>query len=318
MRLVILLVAFIAGIQPYIKANQYDIVVAHDGSGNYRTVQEAINAVKDNNPQRTTIFIKTGIYHEHVEVPSSKINLSLVGEDVEKTVIIDTLCVRSVDRITGKSLSRIQTTTFVVFAADFYAENLTFENNSQVLAQALAISIEGPRAKFKNCRLVGFQDTAYLSGKSYFKDCYISGTTDFIYGPATVVFEDCTIHSRRGNYLTASSAPEDRKFGFVFLHCKLTSEPGVLTYLGRPWREYANVAFIKCKMGAHIRPEGWNNWSKPEREKTVTYVEYHSKGPGANIGTRVKWSRQLTDQEVKSYTVKNVLSGADHWDYTNP
>jgi pectinesterase len=125
-------------------------------------------------------------------------------------------------------------------------------------------------------------------------------------------------HDGRGNYFTASSAPEDSRFGFVFLNCILSSEPGVLAYLGRPWREYANVAFIKCKMGAHIRPEGWYNWGKPEREKTVTYVEYHSKGPGANIIARVKWSRQLTDQEAKKYTIQNILSGADHWDYKKP
>lgn len=305
---------FFAGLYAH-AGNKYDIVVAKDGSGDFKSVQEAIHSVKDNNPKRTTIFIKNGIYQEHVEVPETKMNLSLIGENAEKTIIIDSLCVLSVDPETHRKLSRTETTTFVIYASDFYAENLTFENNSTVKAQALAISIEGERAKFLNCRLVGFQDTMYASGICYLKNCYVSGTTDFIYGSATMVFQNCEIHSRRGNYITASSAPKDNPFGIVFLNCKLSAEPEVVTFLGRPWREYANVVYINCEMDAHIRPEGWNNWGKPEREATATYAEYHSKGPGANRDARVKWSKQLTDQESEKYTVENILSNTNHWDY---
>jgi pectinesterase len=120
------------------------------------------------------------------------------------------------------------------------------------------------------------QDTLYAAGQNtcqYYDSCYIEGTTDFIFGAATAVFACCTVHSKTNSYITAASTPEGKPFGFVFLNCKLTADSGInKVYLGRPWRDYAKVAFLNCGMGGHILPVGWDNWSSPAREKTSFFA----------------------------------------------
>jgi pectinesterase len=150
----------------------------------------------------------------------------------------------------------------------------------------------------------------YASGKGrqYFKDCYIEGTTDFIFGSATAFFENCKIHSKKNSYVTAASTPEGTEFGYVFKNCKLTAEDDVTeVYLGRPWRIYAKTVFINCEMGKHILPEGWHNWSKPEAEKTCFYAEFQNIGEGFQPQKRASWSRQLSTDEAKNYTLKRIL-----------
>jgi pectinesterase len=170
---------------------------------------------------------------------------------------------------------------------------------------------------FRNCRFIGNQDTLFTGGdnsRQYFENCYIEGTTDFIFGPATVVFDNCTIKSLTDSYITAASTPQHSTYGYVFLHCKLIADPATTkVYLGRPWRSYAATAFVDCELGPHILPVGWHNWNKPEAEKTARYAEYNSFGPGANPQMRAAWSHQLTDEEAKEFTVKNILGGRDGW-----
>ena len=159
--------------------------------------------------------------------------------------------------------------------------------------------------------MTGFQDVLFLSGsgvKHYFKDCYIEGTTDFIFGAATAVFEDCHIHSKKNSHVTAASTNGIIPFGFVFFNCRLTSDSTVnKVSLGRPWSPTASVTYLNCWMGKHIIPEGWNNWRNPANEATARYAEYKSTGPGANPAARVKWAKQLTEEEAKRFTLKNIL-----------
>jgi pectinesterase len=196
---------------------------------------------------------------------------------------------------------------------DFIAENLTIENTSGRVGQAVALHIEGDRAMLKNCRLLGNQDTLYAAtqnSRQYFRDCYIEGTTDFIFGEATVVFQDCTIKNLINSFITAAATGSSQKFGFVFFDCRLIADTGAKKcFLGRPWRPYAKTVFINTEMGNHITPEGWNNWNNPNNEKTATYAEYGSKGPGAKIKERVPWSKQLTHAEIRKYTLSNILRG---------
>jgi pectinesterase len=292
------------------------LTVAQDGSGDYKTIQEAVNAVRDLSQEQVTIHIKPGIYHEKIVIPSWKKKISLVGESNLNTIITNN-DYSGKDYPGGKDAfgrnkySTYTSYTVLVQANDFVAENLTIENTSGRVGQAVALHIEGDRATINNCRLLGNQDTLYTAtedSRQFYRNCYIEGTTDFIFGEATCVFQHCTIKNLSDSYITAASTTPKQKFGYVFLDCKLIAGPEAKKcYLGRPWRPYAKTIFIHSEMGDHITPEGWHNWGKPENEKTAYYAEYKSKGPGAVKATRAAWSRQLTDKEAKQYTVQNIL-----------
>ena len=258
------------------------IVVAADGSGDFKTVQQALDHVRDANNQPVVIKIRPGIYREQIRVAAGKRHITLRGEDPQKTVL-------------SFKLSALQAgNTRLAFSAlvnadDFRAENVTFEN----------------------CRFLGWQDTLFVNGsRHYFKNCYIEGHVDFIFGTASAVFEDCTIHSKGQGYVTAHyRLSNDENTGFVFIRCRLTgADTGNGVYLGRPWRPYARVVFLDCWLGSHIRPEGWDNWRDPAREKTAWFGEYRSKGPGANPKARVAWSRQLTAAEAATFSRARFFS----------
>lgn len=287
-------------------------VVAQDGSGDYTSLQKALDACKAFPDERITIRIKPGTYKEKIEVHSWTTRVSLIGEDAKTTIL-------TFGDYSGKDgINTFTSYTVKVMGNDFQAENITFENSAGPVGQAVALHVEADRCVFRNCRFLGNQDTMYAAGegsRQYFINCYIEGTTDFIFGAATAVFEDCKIHVKKNSYITAASTPQGQPYGYVFIHCDLTAEPeATKVYLGRPWRNYAKTVFIRSTLGAHILPEGWHNWSKPDAEKTVFYAEYKSTGPGASTTQRVPWSHQLTEAEASSYTVKNILKGNDQWD----
>jgi pectinesterase len=288
--------------------DEYVIVVDQKGSGNFVTIQEAINSVQSFPYQRITIFIKNGIYKEKVKIHAWNPKLSLIGESREGTII-------SYDDYFNKiglgRNSTFYTYTMLVEGNDFFAKNLTIQNTSGEVGQAVALNVNADRVFFTNCSFLGNQDTLYTSGegtKNYFSNCFIEGTTDFIFGDATVLFENCEIHSEKNSYVTAASTPQGTAFGYVFKGCKLTAAEGVSqVFLGRPWRIYANTVFMNCEMGKHILPQGWENWSKPEAEKTAFYAEYNCTGLGFQPQKRVSWSHQLTKKESEKYTPEAIL-----------
>ena len=293
----------------------YDFVVAKDGSGDFFTVQEAINAAPDYCKQAaTTIFIKDGVYKEKVTIPANKWKLHLIGQSAENTVISWDDYAKKIGP-TGHEMGTSATSTVFLYGQDFLAENLTIENTAgegKDIAQACAITVDADRVAFINCRFLANQDTIYTYGKyqrQYYRGCWIEGTTDFIFGASTCWFEDCTILSKRDSYVTAASTPEGEKYGYVFKNCRLIhDEKTTKVYLGRPWRPFAKTVFIDCELGDHIRKEGWHNWNKKYAEKTSFYAEYGSKGPGAApAADRVKWSHQLKAKEALQYTPSNVL-----------
>lgn len=294
------------------KTKTYDFIVAKDGSGDFTTIQEAINAVPDFRKKTTTIFIKNGIYKEKLILPASKNLVTFIGENVKKTIITNDDYASKKNRF-GEEMGTTGSSGFYIFGNDFTAENITFENSAGRVGQAVAVRVEGDRIYFNNCRFLGNQDTLYPHGnksRQYYKNCYIEGTVDFIFGWSTAIFEDCDIFCKSPGYVTAASTLQETPFGFVFIHCKITGDaPEHSVYLGRPWRNYAKTAFIECELGKIIKPEGWFNWGKKEAEKTVTYVEYKNTGPGAIPGQRVGWSHQLTKDERANYTLENIFDG---------
>ena len=299
-----------------------DLTVALDGSGDYKSIQEAINATRDLGPRQVTIHIKKGVYHEKVVIPSWKTRISLEGENADNTIIVN-------DDYSGKPVpcgkdayGRTQMSTFTSYTVliqgdDCHIKDLTILNNAGRVGQAVALNVEGDRCTVTGCRLLGNQDTLYLAkatSRQYYRDCYIEGTTDFIFGEATAVFDHCTIKSLINSFITAAATTQRQAYGFVFLHCKLIADTGATkVYLGRPWRPYARTVYIDTEMGSQILPEGWNPWKGdamfPDKEKTAFYAEYHSTGPGANAQNRVPWSKQLSKAEAGKYTLKNILGG---------
>jgi len=290
------------------RRTQYKMVVAKDGSGDFTTIQSAIDATKSFPDKRITIYIKNGVYHEKVRIPSWNPMLSLIGEDVDKTIITYDDYFKKMNR--GRN-STFFTSTLLVEADDFHAENLTIQNSAGPVGQAEALHVEGNRCIFKNCHILGNQDTLYVSGENsnqLYNNCTIEGTTDFIFGSATAVFKSCTIVSKINSFITAASTSKGKKFGLVFLDCKLTAEKGVnKVFLGRPWRTFAKTVYIRCNLGNHIRPEGWQDWGNSEARTNSFYAEYENTGPGANTSDRVKWSHILNQNEVKKYTIANIL-----------
>ena len=292
-----------------------DAVVAADGSGQFHSLQDAIAAAPAGGPGRPWIIhVRPGRYQERLYVQREKRFLALVGEDAETTVVTFDLHA-NVPGTDGKPIGTFRTATAQIDADDFTAEGLTFENAAGPVGQALAIRVDGDRAAFRRCRFVGWQDTVLLNrGRQYFEGCLVSGHVDFIFGGATAFLDRCTIVARGDGYLTAASTPEEQPHGFVFSRSTVRGEtPDVKTYLGRPWRSFASVVFLDTEMSEVVRPEGWHNWSRPERETTARYAEFGSTGPGASTGARVPWARTLGAQEAAALTPVAVLGGADGW-----
>ncbi len=301
-------------------------VVAADGSGQFKTIQAAVAAAPANRTAPFVIFIKTGTYQGPVIVPKEKPNLAFVGGDPQKTVITYSLNVNDPAPAGSDKFNP----SVLIRADGFRAEKITFQNTAGDRGQALALRADADRGSFADCRFLGWQDTLMLNnGRYYFQNCHIEGRVDFIYGSATAWFDQCRIHSKNGGYVTAASTPPERHYGFVFANCKLTGDPAPwidasgnpvkksrttpLAALGRPWQPTASVTFLNCEMGPHIAPAGWDNWRKPEREKTSRFAEYGSRGPGANPGKRVPWSKQLTQEKATAITPEAVLGGTDGW-----
>jgi pectinesterase len=285
--------------------------VAKDGSGDYRTVQEAFNAIPYNNKKPVTIIIGEGIYKEKLLLDSTKNFVTLIGANKFTTIL-------TYDDHTGKLSPKgdtINTRTswsFKMLADDFTASNITFQNDAGFSAgQAVAVEADGDKATFHNCRFIGNQDVLFTNSstsRQYYQLCYIEGTTDFIFGSATVWFEQCHIHSKKNSHVTAASTPAEKKWGYVFNDCILTGDTSLHSVsLGRPWRPYASVTYIHCFIGEHIKPEGWSNWNNTDNYKTTRYAEYKNYGPSADPLKRVNWSRQLTDEEAAALNIQTFF-----------
>jgi len=294
---------------------QTNLFVAADGSATFKSVQEAVMSVPSGSHMNpVVIHIKPGIYKELVYVQREKRFFHLVGENATNTILTFNLYA-GLTNFDGKPIGTFKTPSTTIDADDFTAENLTFENSARAVGQAVALRVDGDRAIFRHCRFLGWQDTLLLNrGRAYFENCDIAGAVDFIFGAATAWFEKCHIKCLGGGYITAASTPVDQPFGFVFSHCQITGEtPDVKTFLGRPWRIYASTIFLDCEMSAAVRPEGWNDWKKPETHTTARYAEFSSAGAGADSTNRPGWTRRLKKSEAEKITAEKVLGGNDGW-----
>lgn len=296
--------------------NPDTIVVARDGTGQFRTVDEAIEVCRAFMEYHKVIFVKRGIYKEKLVVPQWLTNIEICGEDRDQTII--TYDDHANIRIPGtdRKMGTFRTYTIKVQGSHITFKDITIENNAAKLGQAVALHTEGDCLTFINCRFLGNQDTIYTGNpgsRLYFQNCYIEGTTDFIFGPATAWFEQCYIFCKQKSYITAASTPQDQPYGYVFNKCTIRAAEGVeKLYLGRPWRDYGYTLFMNCDLCKEIRPEGWHHWEE-HREKTARYMEYNNFGEGAATDKRVSWSRQLSKKEAATITLENVFNMSSNW-----
>lgn len=321
----------------------------------YSTITDALNSLSKDDKGLVTIYIKNGVYKEKLVINRS--NLTLIGESKEGTVLTyDDYGRMKMEDGSNRGTFRTPSVFIDAndFTAKNLTFQNSAGFGHQV-GQALALYVDGDRMVFENCNLLGSQDTLFtgplppsplspggftgpkefserINGRHYYKNCYIRGDVDFIFGSATAYFDHCEIFSQKTDtllpagegevqkiygYITAASTAKGQEYGYVFSHCRLTSDcPKHSVYLGRPWRDFANTVFLNCELGEHICEEGWDDWNKSHAHDTIFYGEYECRGEGAKgilEGKRAPFSKQLTAEEAEHYSKEKVLRGEDNW-----
>ena len=315
------------------KPSPSEVTVAKDGSGDYTTIQEAVNALRSFRPEgRAVIYVRNGVYEEKVVVPAHKTEISIIGESRDSTILIWHDHANMPDG-KGGTLGTFESYTLKVEGPGFICEEMTIVNDAMTfnnprwqitrkdvynVGQAVAVHIDADRVIFRNCAIKGFQDTLFTGnpeGREFFDNCWIEGTVDFIFGPATVWFRQCHLHALSDGYYTAASTPQGR-FGYIFDACSFTASEGISKlWLGRPWRPYAQVVLKDCLIDAPVNPEGWNDWGDPANHKTARFWEYSCSGKGSNRSGRVKWSKKISNSRAHKITRDRVFSRpAGKWD----
>lgn len=311
------------------------ITVAKDNSGDFNSIQQAVDSIPAGTPE--TIYIKKGIYKERVEV--RKNNISFIGESTDDTIITESYYARMI-MPDGSKRGTFRSYTFFVYADNFTASNLTFENAAgfgDEFGQAIAVYAEGDNITFRNCKILGHQDTLFtgplpmkekqpggFTGPTIdgirrvvhqlYEDCYIAGEIDFIFGSATAYFKNCTLFALNRNqkinaYYTAPSTYEGQAFGYVFESCTFTGNcPPKSVALSRPWRIHAKTVLLNCSYSDQIIDEGFTDWNKPESHETVYYAEYNGHGEGFKPEKRAAYVHQLNESEAARYTLENVMN----------
>ena len=324
------------GMAGKIPAEDHTLYVAADGTGDFYSIQRALDAAPATG---ALVLVAPGVYREVLTIDKPNIRLRSATGDAGKTVVVN-------DRSAGANGGTLNSATVNVTGDNFFAENITFENDFNRThpqlsqgSQALALKVTGDRAIFHNVRLLGNQDTVFAGSRNcsqpdqagcvvtrqYFSDCYIAGNVDFIFGDSKAAFDHCELHStaHQGGFVTAQSKHfPGQDSGFVINACRLTADPGVAgtVYLGRPWRPYATVVYLNTEMDAKIDPAGWREWHPGETRslQTAYFAEYNSSGPGAHPGEREPYAHQLTPEEAARFAPAAFLRGSDNWNPFNP
>ena len=279
------------------------ITVAKDGSGQFSTVQAAVNSIASGSSARIRIDIKAGTYSEKLTI-ASRTNLCLVGAGATNTILTYNDSNGSVGSTSGSA-------SVLISANDFSAANLTIQNSYGSGSQAVALRTTGQRQQFLNCRFVGYQDTLYThQGMQYFRNCYVQGNTDYVFGGATAVLQNCEVRNvENGSAVAAPNTDAGTAYGIVFLGGKFTAASGVKANsvgLGRPWGAQGFGAYLNVELGSHIIGAGFVEMSG-NQPQNARFHEYQSTGSGANAGSRSSY--QLTASQAASYTLGTILGG---------
>ena len=319
-------------------------IIAQDGSGDFTSIQQAIDAVPGGGRAPAILLVRMGEYHERVVV--HKDNLRIIGEARDRTVITASGCAKDQDE-NGRERGTFLSATFLVTGHNVEVENLTIRNDAgdgRDVGQAVAVYAAGDRGVWRSVRMIAHQDTLFCGplmpkvadfaaprqgraecvesvgdcppthSRQYFERCYIQGDVDFIFGPYRCWFEGCTLFmNARGGWYTAANTPETQPHGLVFHGCTLTGEcPEGRAFLGRPWRKFARTVFLNCQMDAHVAPEGFRDWDE-NRRITARCGEFATEGVRADQGTRHPGQKRLTEQDAMCLNIPEVIGGYDDW-----
>ncbi|XP_010259196.1 PREDICTED: pectinesterase 2-like [Nelumbo nucifera] len=301
--------------------SEADVVVAQDGTGDFETVNEAMNAAaKQKRRGRLLIYVKAGTYRENVQIGKKLKNIMLIGDGMGKTIITGSKSVR------GGSTT-FSSATVAVSGDGFIARDITFQNTAgPENGQAVALRSGSDLSVFYRCGFEGYQDTLYVhSERQFYRECDIYGTVDFIFGNAAVVFQKCNIYARRHSIITVTAQGRNdpnQNSGIVIHNSRVMAasdlkpvQSSVKAYLGRPWRQYSRTVYLKTFLDSLIHPGGWLEWNENSALNKLYYGEYQNTGPGSSTANRVKWGGYhiiTTLSEASTFTVENFLAG-DSW-----
>ncbi|VFQ60971.1 unnamed protein product [Cuscuta campestris] len=307
---------------------QPNVVVAQDGSGQYKTITEAINAYNPpanaaRNGTRHVIYVKAGVYDEYVLITRKQTNIFMYGDGPTKTIVTGKKCNRD-------GVSTFRTAPFAVVGNGFICKSMGFRNTAGPEGhQAVALRVQSDMSAFYNCRMDGYQDTLYTqTHRQFYSNCIITGTVDFIFGDAAAVIQNSVIIVRRPmdnqqNSVTAHGRTHNAEpTGLVIQNCQIIAEDAleankteIPSYLGRPWKPHSRTVILHSTMGDFIRPEGWMPWAGDFGLDTCDYREFGNRGPGADTSRRVTWKgyHALTNaNDAMRFTVERFIQG-NHW-----
>ncbi|KAJ6994122.1 hypothetical protein NC653_017063 [Populus alba x Populus x berolinensis] len=295
------------------EAKPRTIKVRKDGSGEFKTLKEAINSIPTGNKQRVIVHIGPGEYIEKLKIERGKPFVTFLGSPGNMPTL-------SFDG-TARKYGTVYSATLEAEADYFVAANVIFKNSAPMPKgqlkgeQAVALRIAGDKSAFYNCRFLGFQDTLCDDkGRHLFKDCYIEGTVDYIFGSGKSLYLGTKLHvigDEKGNFITAQARNnEAENTGFSFVHCKVDGIGTKKAYLGRAWQQRPRVVFSYTTMSSVVNPEGWSNNLHPERDQTALFGEYKCNGVGANPAARAKASKQLTPGQVAPFISLGFIEGS--------
>ncbi|XP_058086498.1 pectinesterase 2-like [Magnolia sinica] len=301
-----------------------DLVVAQDGSGDFRTIQEAIDAAAFRRGSgRFVIRLKAGVYMENVVIGNKLKNIMLVGDSMRNTIVTGS-------RSVGGGSTTFNSATVAVTGEGFIARDITFRNTAgPENHQAVALRSGADLSVFYRCGFEGYQDTLYVhSNRQFYKDCYIYGTIDFIFGNAAVVLQNCMIYVRRPmdrqkNVVTAQGRTDPNQNTGISIHnSRVMAAPDLRpvlgsfqTFLGRPWKQFSRTVYLKTFLDSLVDPAGWLEWEGDFALDTLYYGEYRNVGSGSSTSNRVNWGgyRVITSRsEASRFTVGNFIAG-DSW-----
>ncbi|EEF46195.1 putative pectinesterase/pectinesterase inhibitor 45 [Ricinus communis] len=296
-----------------------NVTVAKDGSGQFKTISDALAAMPEKYQGRYVIYVKAGIYDETVTVTKNMVNVTIYGDGSQKSIVTGS-------KNFADGVQTFRTATFAALGDGFIAKAMGFRNTAGPQKhQAVAVRVQADRSIFLNCRFEGYQDTLYAqTHRQFYRSCVISGTIDFIFGDATAIFQNCLILVRKPmenqqNIVTAQGRIDSHETtGIVIQNCRIQPDKDLIpakatvkSYLGRPWKDYSRTIVMESTIEDFIHPDGWLAWEGEKGLKTLYYAEFNNKGPGSKTDARVKWPgyHVIDQQEANKYTVKPFLQG---------